>query len=162
MEFNAIGSGNWKGITFNRRSFQISLFYRTFGLIYILKSSVVLHFCRSGPTVFGKSGSCSILSYIFDNKICLNGTNEIELKMALNTTNFPRSLMEAPEDHFQTNMLQLLDKGSPKDLFQLFKNTPIKYFEKSSQTQIISIFSLSKVKCTNSSKITVYIVFTFA
>jgi hypothetical protein len=31
------------------------MFYRTFGPIYILKSSVPLHFCRSGPTVFGKS-----------------------------------------------------------------------------------------------------------
>ena len=28
----------------------------TFGLIYIWKSSVLLQFCRSGPTVFGKSG----------------------------------------------------------------------------------------------------------
>jgi hypothetical protein len=54
-EFNAIGSGNWEGINFNCRSFQISMFYRTFGPIYILKSSVLLHFCRSGPTVFGKS-----------------------------------------------------------------------------------------------------------
>jgi hypothetical protein len=49
-EFNAICSGNWEGINFNRRSFQISMFYRTFGPIYILKSSVLLHFCRSGPT----------------------------------------------------------------------------------------------------------------
>jgi hypothetical protein len=45
-ECNAIGSGNWEGINFNRRSFQISMFYRTFGSIYILKSSVLLHFCR--------------------------------------------------------------------------------------------------------------------
>ena len=29
---------------------------REFGPIYILKSSVLLHFCRSGLTVFGKSG----------------------------------------------------------------------------------------------------------
>jgi hypothetical protein len=54
-EFNANGSGNWEGINFNRWSFQISMFYRTFGPIYILKSSVLLHFCRLGPTVFGKS-----------------------------------------------------------------------------------------------------------
>jgi hypothetical protein len=33
------------------------MFYRTFGPIYILKSSVLLHFCRSGPTVFGKSAN---------------------------------------------------------------------------------------------------------
>jgi hypothetical protein len=31
------------------------MFYQTFGLIYILKSSDLLHFCRSGSTVFGKS-----------------------------------------------------------------------------------------------------------
>ena len=33
------------------------MFYWTFGPIYILKSSVLLHFCRSGPTVFRKSAS---------------------------------------------------------------------------------------------------------
>jgi len=47
-------------IFWSRLSFQISMFYRTFGLIYILKSSVLLHFCRSGPTVFGKSGRGSV------------------------------------------------------------------------------------------------------
>jgi hypothetical protein len=56
-EFNAIGSGNWEGINFNRRSFQISMFYRTFSPIYILKSSVLLHFCWSGPTDRRFSGS---------------------------------------------------------------------------------------------------------
>jgi hypothetical protein len=57
MEFNAIGSGNWEGINFNRRFFQISMIYRTFGPIYILKSSVLLHFCQSGPTDRRFSGS---------------------------------------------------------------------------------------------------------
>jgi hypothetical protein len=59
MEFNAISSGNWEGINFNRRSFQMSMYYRTFGPIYILKSSVLLAFLSvltDGPTVFGKSG----------------------------------------------------------------------------------------------------------
>ena len=59
-EFNSIGSGNWEGINFNRRSFQISMFYRTFCLIYILKSSVLLHFCRSGLTDRRFSGSLRI------------------------------------------------------------------------------------------------------
>jgi hypothetical protein len=43
------------------------MFYRTFGPIYVLKSSVLQHFCRSGPdrpTVFGKSG-LSVISTIF-------------------------------------------------------------------------------------------------
>jgi hypothetical protein len=53
-EFNAIGSGNWEGINFNRRSFVLPDIRSD---IYILKLSVLLHFCRSGdgPTVFGKS-----------------------------------------------------------------------------------------------------------
>jgi hypothetical protein len=51
-EFNAIGSGNWEGINFNHRSFQISMFYRTFGPIYILKSSVLLHFCQFTQVLF--------------------------------------------------------------------------------------------------------------
>jgi hypothetical protein len=69
-EFNAIGSGNCEGINFNRRSFQISMFYRTFGPIYILKSSVLLHFCRSGPTVFGKSGRSQLrIKRVIDNDL---------------------------------------------------------------------------------------------
>jgi hypothetical protein len=46
------------------RGFNFRQFSRTFGLIYILKLSVLLHFCRSGPTVFGKS-DLGLISFIF-------------------------------------------------------------------------------------------------
>jgi hypothetical protein len=44
MEFNAIGSGNWEGINFNRRSFQISIFLPD------IRSDI--YFEIVGPTAF--------------------------------------------------------------------------------------------------------------
>jgi hypothetical protein len=50
-----VGGTKWgkRGV----RTSSACVFYRTFGAIYILKSSVLLHFCRSGPTDRRFSGS---------------------------------------------------------------------------------------------------------
>ena len=94
MEFNAISSGNWEGINFNRRSFQMSMYYRTFGPIYILKSSVLLAFLSvltDGPTVFGKSGLATGQWFSLGtpvsstNKTDRHNIAEILLKVVINT-----------------------------------------------------------------------------
>ena len=49
MEFNAIGSGNWEGINFNRRSFQISY------VLQDIRSDI--YFEIVGPTAFLSVGT---------------------------------------------------------------------------------------------------------
>ena len=68
------------------------MFYRTFGPIYILKSSVLLHFCRSGPAVFGKSASLNVRTtyhiYYFTFKLYFFVKASIIEKIYLIQTNF--------------------------------------------------------------------------
>ena len=93
-EFNAIGSGNWEGINFNRRSFQISMFYRTFSPIYILKSSVLLHFCRSGPTVFGKSNYPALV--LFEQPNCIDWINICYILLLTEESDFLKFVFQHP------------------------------------------------------------------
>ena len=69
MEFNAIGSGNWEGINFNRRSFQISVLPPDirFDIYFeIVGPTAFLSVRTDGPTVFTcktvettKKGGCA-------------------------------------------------------------------------------------------------------
>jgi hypothetical protein len=58
MEFNAIGSGNWERINFDRRSFQVSVLPDIRSDIYfeIVGPTAFLSVRTDGLTVFGKSG----------------------------------------------------------------------------------------------------------